>query len=176
MGRSWAPSPPQLRSSRTTRPETLCSPRLEVIQPSDESRTKVWGPRLSFLLPCLPSHSCIPYLAHPCMSRIFATGFEGLTISPDNKKLYALVQSALVQDGGSSATKGRYTRFVGYDISNPASPVLVEEYVVTLPMASGTVFAQSEMHFVSDDAVSPTSSFHHRRDGKESCISDYGNL
>ncbi|KAF2230238.1 hypothetical protein EV356DRAFT_454334 [Viridothelium virens] len=83
-------------------------------------------------------------------------GFEGLTASPDGTRLYALLQSALNQEGGLHKTDRRYARLVEYDISNSSSsgaPVYVAEYVVPLPLydSSGDelVAAQSEIHYLS---------------------------
>ncbi|KAK6382373.1 hypothetical protein LTS17_004260 [Exophiala oligosperma] len=78
-------------------------------------------------------------------------GFEGLTASPDGKTLYALMQSALDQDGGLKKKNRRNTRFLQYDISDPSTPVLKAEYVVQLPQYSNDtkVAAQSEVHFIS---------------------------
>ncbi|GAA5980890.1 hypothetical protein JCM10908_003903 [Rhodotorula pacifica] len=78
-------------------------------------------------------------------------GFEGLTISADNKRLYVLLQTALAQDQNlADDTTTQYTRMIGYDISHPAAPVLVEEYVVQLPAGAGKVYGGSELHRVSD--------------------------
>ena len=81
-------------------------------------------------------------------------GFEGLTISPSGKLLYALLQSATIQDGGSDSATRRYTRLLTYDISKPGSPVYKSEQVVPLPIyktAKGKdrVAAQSEIHALS---------------------------
>lgn len=78
-------------------------------------------------------------------------GLEGLTVSPDGKTLYALMQSALDQEGGLKSSNRRHTRFLEYDISNPGNPIQKSEYVVPLPMYSNNtkVAAQSEVHFVS---------------------------
>jgi len=79
-------------------------------------------------------------------------GFEGLTASPDGKTLYALMQSALDQEGGLHSADRRYARFVKYDVTNPAHPVYVAEYVVPLPTFNNNtlVAAQSEIHYISD--------------------------
>ena len=45
-------------------------------------------------------------------------GFEGLTIDADKQILYAMLQSALIQDGGGDKTSSRYTRLVAYDVSD----------------------------------------------------------
>ena len=76
-------------------------------------------------------------------------GLEALTRSPDGKYLYTMVQSALIQDGGSHGTKRRNTRLLKYSIANN-KPTLEAEYVVQLPITStGKVAAQSEMHYIS---------------------------
>lgn len=73
-------------------------------------------------------------------------GFEGLSLSPDGRTLFALLQSALRQDGGTADTVikadpagagvvvvSRFnTRLLAYDISG-ARPVLKGEYVLQLP-------------------------------------------
>ncbi|KAH8707108.1 esterase-like activity of phytase-domain-containing protein [Phaeosphaeriaceae sp. PMI808] len=78
-------------------------------------------------------------------------GLEALTRSPDGKYLYTLLQSATLQDGGSSNTKRRNTRFLTYRIQdNKVS--LEAEYAVQLPVLStGRVASQSEMHYISKD-------------------------
>ena len=80
-------------------------------------------------------------------------GFEGLTVSTDGKTLYALVQSALDQEGGPNDPSRRNTRLAVYDIS-VHTPILLHEYVVTLPTyinakGKNKVAAQSEMHYLS---------------------------
>ncbi|KAI9441280.1 hypothetical protein H4582DRAFT_2055239 [Lactarius indigo] len=47
-------------------------------------------------------------------------GFEGLTISSDGNMLYALLQSASVQDGGSEKKTSCYTRLVAHQEKPPA--------------------------------------------------------
>jgi 2',3'-cyclic-nucleotide 2'-phosphodiesterase (5'-nucleotidase family) len=61
-------------------------------------------------------------------------GLEGMAVSPDNSRLFALMQSALVQDGGAAQTRFN-TRLFVYDIAgaNLENPVLIGEYVVQLP-------------------------------------------
>ncbi|KAK9382829.1 esterase-like activity of phytase-domain-containing protein [Kockiozyma suomiensis] len=60
-------------------------------------------------------------------------GFEGGTLSPDGKYIYALLQSATVQDGGLKKYTNSYSRMVKYDISTPGESELVGEWVVKLP-------------------------------------------
>jgi 2',3'-cyclic-nucleotide 2'-phosphodiesterase (5'-nucleotidase family) len=63
-------------------------------------------------------------------------GLEGLAVSPDNKRLLALLQSATVQDTNGTQQQTRYNaRLFVYDIdaANLENPVLIGEYVVQLP-------------------------------------------
>jgi hypothetical protein len=66
-------------------------------------------------------------------------GLEGMAVSPDNTRLFALMQSGLIQDNGAGA-QGRYiTRLYVYDIAgaNLEAPVLIGEYAVQLPRYDG---------------------------------------
>lgn len=62
-------------------------------------------------------------------------GLEGIAITPDGKRLFALLQSGLVQDIGSNAQTRNNTRLFVYDIEGALAdtPQLIEEYVVKLP-------------------------------------------
>ena len=63
-------------------------------------------------------------------------GLEGLSVSPDGTRLFALLQSGLVQDiDGNTAQSRTNTRLFVYDISGVLvdAPQLVGEYVVKLP-------------------------------------------
>ena len=71
-------------------------------------------------------------------------------MSPDGRTLYALLQSATIQDGGSSKKTSRFTRLLAYDVSEPLTtvirPPLIGEWVVPLPQdAKGSTLAQSEL-------------------------------
>lgn len=87
-------------------------------------------------------------------------GMEGLALSPDGTKLYALLQSATVQDTNGSQQQTRLnTRLLVYDVSGGAVPTAVEaEYVLQLPTfdvdGSGgppdRTAAQSEIVALSD--------------------------
>lgn len=81
-------------------------------------------------------------------------GYEGLTMSPDGKSLWVMLQSATQQDGGASSSKRRNTRFLQYAVDGN-KVTYTAEYVVPLPTyvnAKGNtrVAAQSEIHYVSD--------------------------
>ena len=89
-------------------------------------------------------------------------GLEGVSITPDGKRLAALLQSATVQDSasGKDADQSRAnTRLFLYDISKTATPAApVAEYVVQLPVfrnkgdgaAPDKTAAQSEILALSD--------------------------
>ncbi|KAJ7049213.1 esterase-like activity of phytase-domain-containing protein [Mycena amicta] len=82
----------------------------------------------------------------PATGRGANQGFEGLTLDPMTHTLYAILQSATIQDGAL-----QYTRLLAYDVSQPEFTVpLVGEWVVPLPVSSsGKVEATSEIHFIS---------------------------
>lgn len=70
----------------------------------------------------------------PTSGRENNAGFEGLSVSADARTLYALMQSATEQDGGSAgAGRNRYVRLLAYDIANPAAPALNGEWILPLP-------------------------------------------
>ena len=78
-------------------------------------------------------------------------GFEGMSLTPDHRHLFAITQSALTQDLDPAAVKTtrRNVRLLDYDLGGKA-PRLVHEYVVALPLWSdgktaALVAAQSEM-------------------------------
>lgn len=77
-------------------------------------------------------------------------GLEGLTASPNGKYLYSLLQSATMQDGGSSSSTRRNTRLIKYRVSG--KKIIYEAmYVVQLPLTpKGKVAGQSEIHFISN--------------------------
>jgi len=64
-------------------------------------------------------------------------GFEGLSLSPDGKQLYALLQSPLVQDRRGKPETQRFARLLVYEVSK-ARPVLSAHYVVELPVFAET--------------------------------------
>lgn len=87
-------------------------------------------------------------------------GLEAMAITPDNKKLVTILQSATVQDtnGGNQQTRNN-TRILVYDISGDATPANpVGHYVLQLPVfnnngsggAPDRTAAQSEMLALND--------------------------
>ena len=100
----------------------------------------------------------VPKPADPDHGRQNNQGFEGLTISPDGKTLWVMLQSAARQDGGASSSKRRMTRFLQYGLSSgkkgQVRTTYEAEYVVPLPIylnadQATRVAAQSEIHYVS---------------------------
>lgn len=92
-----------------------------------------------------------PAPADPTVGRQNNQGLEGLSLAPDGRTLFALLQSATRQDGGTgSASTIRFnSRLLAYDITG-ATPTLKGEYVLQLPTvrtAAGAtlVCAQSEI-------------------------------
>ncbi|KAG7441536.1 uncharacterized protein BT62DRAFT_1042844 [Guyanagaster necrorhizus] len=87
----------------------------------------------------------------PSTGRAGNQGFEGLTFDVDSEIVYAMLQSATIQDGGNDSTTSRYTRLLAYDVSNPTvRPELVGEWVVPLPQSKkNKTRACSEIAFVS---------------------------
>ena len=71
----------------------------------------------------------------PDAGRENSQGLEGLSVSANGRTLYALMQSATRQDGGSGGSSlRRYTRLLEYDIANPATPTLTGEWILPLPL------------------------------------------
>lgn len=77
-------------------------------------------------------------------------GFENLTLDPQTKTLYAMLQSAVIQDGGDAKETAQFTRLFAYNVSNlSVPPPLIGEWVVPLPSSDkGKVLACSEIIFV----------------------------
>ncbi|KAL8714389.1 MAG: hypothetical protein Q9220_001722 [cf. Caloplaca sp. 1 TL-2023] len=103
-----------------------------------------------------PKRTVVP--ADPESGRSNNQGLEGLTVSPDGDKLFALTQSALINDGGPNNPNRRQSRLLEYDISNPSKPKYKHEYVVTLPLYTDPtskktptkVAGQSEIHYLGN--------------------------
>jgi hypothetical protein len=86
-------------------------------------------------------------------------GLEALTISPDGKRLIAVLQSATMQDQGASAATRNNTRVLVYDISQTKLPKApIGHYVLQLPTVreagdgqpADVAAAQSEAVALSD--------------------------
>lgn len=111
--------------------------------------------------PCRPAGTLnFDSINPPTTGRRNNQGLEGMSVSPDNTRLFALMQSALVQDTGAG-TQGRYnTRLYVFDIAgaNVENPVLIAEHAVQLPRytlngngaAVNNMAAQSEVIALSN--------------------------
>lgn len=96
-----------------------------------------------------------PTPADPTTGRQNNQGLEGLSLSPDGRTLFTLLQSATRQDGGTggSSTTRFNTRLLAYDLTG-ATPTLKAEYVLQLPTfkqgSSTRVAAQSDLLALND--------------------------
>ncbi|PWW74201.1 outer membrane autotransporter [Tuber magnatum] len=116
-----------------------------------------------------------PDPVNPTSGRSNNQGFEGLTVSGDGRNLYALLQSAAVQEGGPNKLTNRYARMVKYDITVSGKARLAREYVVPLPQfndptkkTNPRTAGQSEILAVGSDQfliLSRDSDFGHGLDG-----------
>jgi len=99
-------------------------------------------------------------LADATVGRRFNQGIEGMAVTPDQKKLVTLLQSATYQDtnGTQQATRTN-TRLMIYDISGTKAPATpVGDYVLQLPIynlagtggAADRTAAQSEILALND--------------------------
>jgi len=85
----------------------------------------------------------------PDVGRVNNQGLEGLTVSPDERYIYAMLQSATVQDNGVSSTTRRNTRLFVFR-KWMQGWLLKAEYIVQLPvLPDGQVATQSELLYVS---------------------------
>ncbi|MSU22952.1 MAG: hypothetical protein EXS32_03925 [Opitutus sp.] len=75
-----------------------------------------------------------PSPLQPIAGRDNNKGLEGLSVSADGRTLYALMQAATRQDGGSGTTsQNRFARLLAYNVTNPAAPTLTGEWILPLP-------------------------------------------
>ncbi|KLO16353.1 hypothetical protein SCHPADRAFT_901583 [Schizopora paradoxa] len=120
---------------------------------SDGSLIQVISPP-DAILPMVKNKLNFTSMNDPDTGRAGNQGFEGLTVSPNGNTLFALLQSATIQDGGNKKSTSRFTRLLSYDVSDLTveTPALIGEWVVPLPQdSSGDTLAQSEMHFISEN-------------------------
>ncbi|WP_426286644.1 esterase-like activity of phytase family protein [Luteibacter sp. E-22] len=99
-------------------------------------------------------------LRAPASGRRNNQGVEGMALSPDGKRLFVVLQSALVQDSVPGDASGRtLTRVLVYDVSRNTVPKRpVAHYVVRLPAyddkgdggAPNKTAAQSEIRAIDD--------------------------
>ncbi|PIG87044.1 hypothetical protein AARAC_004296 [Aspergillus arachidicola] len=95
----------------------------------------------------------VPTPLNPTTGRANNQGFEGLTASPDGKIIYAMMQSAVNQEGGPKKRFRTQACLLEYDISGQ-NPALSHEDVVTLPLYDTgdklKATTQSEIHQLSN--------------------------
>ena len=98
----------------------------------------------------------------PTTGRRNNQGLEALTVSPDGKRLIAVLQSAAMQDQSSNNAMRNNTRVLVYDISKTKLPKApVGHYVLQLPtvrengdgQAADVTAAQSEAVALSEDRL-----------------------
>ena len=86
-------------------------------------------------------------------------GLEGVAVSPDGKRLFTLLQSAVLQDNPTNqAARRNNTRLVVYDISASRTPKApLAEYIMQLPVYGGgekgpatATAAQSEIQALNE--------------------------
>ena len=84
-----------------------------------------------------PSSTNVPNFSSvtvPTSGRRNNQGFEGVALSPDGTRLFAMLQSATIQDSDASAQNRKQTRLLVYDVSaNPTNSTPLAEYALTLP-------------------------------------------
>ncbi|KAF7181960.1 hypothetical protein CNMCM7691_001348 [Aspergillus felis] len=105
--------------------------------------------------PPLYAPNQMPVPEDPKTGRNNNQGLEALTISPDGKTLYTMIQSALNQEGGPKKKNRQPARLLEYDISS-GTPKYKHEYAVLLPKYNdytekdpsdaAKVASQSEIH------------------------------
>src|SRR5262249_9971519 len=100
----------------------------------------------------------------PANGRRNNQGMEGVALSPDGTRLFALLQSATMQDSNASGSNQnrKHTRLLVYDVSvDPTPQAPIAQYVLTLPTfrlngsgaAVDTAAAQSEIVALDNDRI-----------------------
>lgn len=97
----------------------------------------------------------------PVSGRRNNQGLEGLGLSPDGTRLFALTQSALMQDTAAPHASRRWARLLVYDVSGEKAPAApVAHYVLELPLHGKTAGAkldrtagQSELLALANDRI-----------------------
>jgi len=136
VGISFRPSNPPQQSYPAT-PMGRITLHLKRTPPPADLRTKA-------------SHHSIN-TQYPLLTLSNHSGFENLAYDGATSTLYAMLQSATIQDGGSDKTTSRHSRLFAYDVGNILQkPKLIGEWVVPLPQSSkGKTLASSEIYFLS---------------------------
>lgn len=84
--------------------------------------------------------------AEPDSGRAPNDGFEGLSLSPDGKHLFALLQSPLVQDRGGKPETRRFTRLLVFEVvTGRVAHRPIAHYVVELPLYAESAGAPAQV-------------------------------
>ncbi len=111
------------------------------------------------LIPNTASGLSFTSLTDATTGRRLNQGIEGMAVTPDNKKLVTLLQSATMQDSNTNQQTRTNTRLMIYDISKSNTPTTpVADYVLQLPVYTSTgngtavnrTAAQSELLALND--------------------------
>ncbi|KAJ6140266.1 hypothetical protein N7471_006752 [Penicillium samsonianum] len=94
----------------------------------------------------------VPSHPDPTAGRANNQGLEGLTISPDGRFLYVMMQSAMNQEGGPKKKSRRQTRLLEYDISDKKSPVLMWLHCLFMTMDPKPPGSRKSIGFPMDRA------------------------
>ncbi len=91
------------------------------------------------LLPRVNGTNYFTALTNPTSGRRPNRGLEGVTVSPDQRRLFAVLQSPTIQDGGAN-NLSQHTRVLVYDIETGSPNVnqLIGEYVYQLTLNGDT--------------------------------------
>jgi hypothetical protein len=105
---------------------------LGVLTPPD-----AYIPRIGPTFPRAVNFLTASTLATNDSGRYINRGLEGLTVTPSGKRLVAVLQSPLVQDG-ENRNPSRNTRILAYDLESPSPTYLqpIAEYVHVLPLSA----------------------------------------
>ncbi|KDQ11358.1 hypothetical protein BOTBODRAFT_189903 [Botryobasidium botryosum FD-172 SS1] len=105
----------------------------------------------SAILPRIGGSLNFTSVINPDSGRSPNQGFEGLTSSPSGSTLYALLQSATIQDGGADKSTSRHTRLLSWNVTPSGSATLAGEWVVALPQSKkDNTRGQSEIIYLND--------------------------
>ncbi|EJU02747.1 hypothetical protein DACRYDRAFT_94457 [Dacryopinax primogenitus] len=105
--------------------------------------------------PPIYAPDALPIPANPNTGRSNNQGLEGLAADPSRKHMFALLQSATVQDDGTDASKRRWTRLLQYT-REAGKYIYTNAWALGLPTyltaANATrIAAQSELHYLTQE-------------------------
>ena len=96
-----------------------------------------------------PASNIADETAQNTVGRVTNKGMEGLAITPDGRTLVGVMQSPLIQDGGSAGTN---VRILAYDLTNPtAAPKQYLYQLDSTSMSISEILAVSNHRFLVDE-------------------------